>query len=289
MTALAQAVRFLLNLYRVSDERNIGLIAAGVAFFALLGIFPGLAALIALFGFFADPLVIQDQLALLSELMPPAALTLLTNQVTRLIWAGDSALGVASVLSIFVALFLARRGVDALLKGLNAVYGGQKRSGLAQAGAVFVITLGMIVAGVVALLAVLVLPIVLAIFPLGGISGWAALLGRWAIALGMIALWLWVFYRIGPNRPTARLWPGLITALVLWIVASAGFSIYIGNFGSYNEVYGSIGAVVALLMWFYLSAYVVLLGGVVNAVLDAHAPEKPVSAMLDENDLPGTE
>lgn len=267
MTALAKFVRFSLNLYRVSDQRNIGLIAAGVAFFALLAIFPGLAALIAIFGFFADPLVIQDQLALLSDLMPPAALTLLTNQVTRLIWAGDGTLGLASAASILVALFLARRGVDALLKGLNTVYGGQQRSGLAHAGAVAVITLGMILAGVVALLAVLVLPVVLAFVPLGGVTGWIVLLARWAIALGMIALWLWVFYRIGPNRPTRRLWPGLLTALVIWIAASAGFSLYIGNFGSYNEVYGSIGAVIALLMWFYLSAYVVLLGGVVNALL----------------------
>lgn len=286
MTALAKFARFSLNLYRVSDQRNIGLIAAGVAFFALLAIFPGLAALIAIFGFFADPLVIQDQLTLLSDLMPPAALTLLTNQVTRLIWAGDGTLGLASAASILVALFLARRGVDALLKGLNTVYGGQQRSGLAHAGAVAVITLGMILAGVVALLAVLVLPVVLAFVPMGGVTGWIVLLARWAIALGMIALWLWVFYRIGPNRPTRRLWPGLLTALVIWIAASAGFSLYIGNFGSYNEVYGSIGAVVALLMWFYLSAYVVLLGGVVNALLGEPGAIRS-APMSDETDPQG--
>jgi membrane protein len=286
LTAFARVFRFSVTLYRVSDQRNIGLIAAGVAFFALLAIFPGLAALIAIFGLFADPLVIQDQLALLADLMPPAALTLLTNQVTRLIWAGDGTLGLASAASIFVALFLARRGVDALLKGLNTVYGGQHRSGLAQAGAVAVITLGMILAGVVALLAVLVLPVVLAFVPLGGVTGWIVLVGRWAIALGMIALWLWVFYRIGPNRPTQRLWPGLLTALVLWIAASAGFSLYIGNFGSYNEVYGSIGAVIALLMWFYLSAYVVLLGGVVNAML-GNTTRITTRSMSDETAPPG--
>jgi len=112
----------------------------------------------------------------------------------------------------------------------------------------------------------------------------AGLLGRWAIALGMLALWLWVFYRIGPNRPAKVLWPGLVTALVLWVTASAGFSLYIGNFGSYNQVYGSIGAVIALLTWFYLSAYVVLLGGVVNALLAETAP-KPMS---DETAPPET-
>lgn len=268
MTSFRKTFRFCIRLYQVSDQRNIGLIAAGVAFFALLAIFPGLAALISVFGFVADPLVIQDQMALLADLMPPAAHTLLSNQITRLVWAGDGTLGLTSLASTFIALFLARRGVDALLKGLNTVYGGRKRSGLAQAGAVAVITLGLMLAGVVALLAVLVLPVLLTFFPLGGLAGWLALLARWLIALGMIALWLWVFYRIGPNRPRTILWPGLLTALVLWVVASAGFSAYISNFGNYNEVYGSIGAVIALLTWFYLSAYVVLLGGVVNALLE---------------------
>ncbi|CUX80189.1 MAG: membrane protein [Roseibaca calidilacus] len=284
MTTPANTARFLVQLYKTSDQRNIGLIAAGVAFFGLLAIFPGLAALIAVFGIFADPLVIQDQLSLLADLMPPAAHTLLSNQVTRLVWSGDGTLGLASLASVLVALFLARRGVDALLKGLNAVYGGRKRTGLAHAVAVLVITLGMVLAGVIALLAVLVLPIVLTFFPLGGTAGWLALLGRWAIALGMLALWLWVFYRIGPNRPAKVLWPGLVTALVLWVTASAGFSLYIGNFGSYNQVYGSIGAVIALLTWFYLSAYVVLLGGVVNALLAETAP-KPMS---DETAPPET-
>lgn len=283
MTAFRDTIQFCLRLYQVSDQRNIGLIAAGVAFFALLAIFPGLAALIAVFGYVADPLVIQDQMALLADLMPPAAHTLLSNQIARLVWAGDGTLGLASLASTFVALFLARRGVDALLKGLNTVYGGRKRSGLAQAGAVAVITLGLMLAGVVALLAVLILPVVLTFFPLGGVAGWLALLARWGIALGMIALWLWVFYRIGPNRPRAILWPGLLTALVLWVAASAGFSAYISNFGNYNEVYGSIGAVIALLTWFYLSAYVVLLGGVVNALLE-EGRVKPVSDETDQTE-----
>ena len=251
MINLRGIARFLLRLYRLSDQRNIGLIAAGVAFFALLAIFPGLAALIAVFGYFADPLVIQDQMTLLADLMPPEAHTLLTDQITRLVGAGDGRLGLASIASVLVAMFLARRGVDALLKGLNTVYGGTQRSGLAQAGAVFVITLGMIIAGVVALLAVLVLPVLLTFFPLGGIAGWLALVGRWAIALGMIALWLWVFYRIGPNRPAAQPLAGPADGAGALGGGLCRVLAYIGNFGNYNEVYGSIGAVIALLMWFY--------------------------------------
>ena len=126
----ATAPRFLWRLYQLSDRRNIGLVSLLALPFSRCWQFsPALAALIAVFGFFADPLVIQDQMALLADLMPPAAHTLLTNQVTRLVWAGDGTLGLASIASTLVALFLARRGVDALLKGLNTVYGGQQRRG----------------------------------------------------------------------------------------------------------------------------------------------------------------
>jgi membrane protein len=268
-------------------ERNVGLVSAGVAFFALLALFPGLAAFIALFGWFADPLAIQGQLDLLQDLVPPAAFTLLSNQITRLVWAHDGSLGWAGALSILTALFLARQGVDAMLRGLGAAHGSAQRGMIAHLTAVLVITLGMVLAGIVALLALLVVPVVLAFFPL---AGWTALLveaARWIVALGLVAVWLWVFYRIGPARrpgAQARIRPGLILAVGLWIAASVGFSFYLSNFGRYNEVYGSLGAVVALLMWFYISAYVVMLGGVLNATLE----ERALNPKSDESDVPAT-
>lgn len=252
--------------------RNISLLSAGVAFFSLLALFPGIAALISVFGIFADPLVLQDQLKLFEDLIPPAAFTLLNNQITRLVWANDGILGWTSVISVLIALFLARRGVDAMLVGISAINGTPRRTGLPHAIRVLVITLGMLLAGIVALLSVLILPVVLAFFPLPRGSGALLEVLRWAITLGLVAGWIWVFYRIGPDRGdlhAPRLWPGLILAMALWISASVGFSYYLSNFGNYNEVYGSIGAVVALLMWFYISAYAVLLGGILNATLDA--------------------
>ena len=266
------------------NARNIGLLSAGVAFFALLAVFPGIAALVSVFGFFADPLMIQDQLSLLQDLVPPAAFTLMSNQITRLVWANEGVLGWTSAISILVALFLARRGVDAMLIGLCAIHGTPRRSGLSHALRVAVITFGMLIVGVVALLSILVLPVLFAFFPIIGIQGILIEVTRWFVSLGLVALWIWVFYRIGPNRSdndVAVMRPGLVMAMSLWISASAGFSYYLSNFGNYNEIYGSIGAVVALLMWFYISAYAVLLGAVLNATLEMrNAHEK--TAITDE-------
>ncbi len=293
MTASHKGVLgFGIAFYKAMQTRNIGLLSAGVAFFALLAIFPGLAALISILGVFADPLVIQDQLTLLEDLLPPAAYTLLANQVSRLVWANDGVLGWASILSLLVALFLARRGVDAMLTGINAIHGTPRRKGFVHAIIVLTMTLGMVLAGVVALLSILILPVVLAFFPIPGARGLLVETGRWALSLGLVAMWIWLFYRIGPNRPNGqrpRLRPGLVLAMLLWISASAGFSYYLTNFGNYNEIYGSIGAVVALLMWFYISAYAVLIGGVLNATLEGNDNAAPLSAMSDETDPPETE
>ncbi len=269
------------------NARNIGLLSAGVAFFALLALFPGIAALISVLGFFADPLVLRDQVSFIEDLIPPAAYTLLQNQITRLVWANDGILGWTSLISVLIALFLARRGVDAMLIGINAIHGTPRRKGLPHAMRVLVITLGMLVAGVVALLSVLILPVILTLFPLIGTSSILLDVARWAVTLGLVAGWIWVFYRIGPNREDpshATMLPGLTLAVTLWVTTSAGFSYYLSNFGDYNEIYGSIGAVVALLMWFYISAYAVLLGGILNATLEgvnantrASAPATPMS------------
>lgn len=130
----------------------------------------------------------------------------------------------------------------------------------------------MVIVAMVALAALVVMPIILAFVPLGGLYGVMLELLRWAAALGVLLVGLALFYRYGPNREeTGRgrwISAGLVLAVVLWVAASVAFSLFLANFGNYNEVYGSIGAVIALLMWFYISAYVVLLGGVLNSVVE---------------------
>lgn len=263
------------ELWRVASERHLGLIAAGVAFFAMLAIFPAVAALVALFGFWADPAVIDTQLDLMSEFIPPDAFALLDAQVNRLIALNDSTLGWTTALSLLVALWSARLGVAALVQGLNAVHGVQNRAGLWHLAIAVLLTGAMIAVALVALATMLILPVVLAFFPLGGFYGTAAEILRWALALMVVLGGLSVFYRYGPNRNGPRgswLSPGLFFALLLWATASFGFSYFLSNFGNYNEVYGSIGAVIALLMWLYISAYAVLLGAALNAVLESRLP-----------------
>lgn len=285
-------LKFAIEFYNAVNARNTGLLAAGVAFFALLAVFPALAAFISVFGIFSDPNMLNDQLSLWRDLIPPAAYTLMSNQINRLIWANEGVLGWAGLASALIALFLARRGVDAMLIGLCAIHRTPRRKGLAHAATVAFITFGMLLVGVVALLSFFIVPILLQFLPLGNAQALLVEISRWCLSLGLVVLWIWVFYRIGPNRKPGQVWvwkPGLVLAMVIWITASAGFSYYISNFGDYNEIYGSIGAVIALLMWFYISAYSVLLGAVLNATLEQRLKLLPEPESGSHEVIPGSD
>jgi membrane protein len=129
----------------------------------------------------------------------------------------------------------------------------------------------MIVGVMVGLGVIVVLPAVLDYLPLGPLAGWAVRIGSWAVLLGLLLVGLAAIYRFGPSRAKAR-WrwvtPGSLTAAALWLAASAAFSFYVANFDSYNETYGALGGVIVLLMWLYISAFVVLLGAELNAELE---------------------
>lgn len=253
----------------LASEAKLGLIAAGVAFFAMLAIFPASAALIALWGYVSDPSVIERQAALMADILPGDAFQLFYGQVQALIKANNSTLGLTSILSTLIALWSARSGVAALLQGLNTIHRTRDRGGLRHIAAAMLLTLILMAMGLIALATVIILPIILAVFPLGPLAKLILPLGQWAAALAVVFLGIGLLYRFGPNLESReeQIWPGLLLAVVLWIVASVGFSFYISHFHSYNRIYGSIGAVVALLMWFYLSAYVILLGAAVNVAL----------------------
>lgn len=255
-----------------ANDRNADLIAAGVAFYALFALFPGLAALIAILGLLADPVVVEEQLTLIQELVPDEAYGLIATQVDDLLATSPDALTLATLVSLGVALWSARLGVAALIRGLNAVYDVPDRSGLRHAGVALLLTLGLIGMGIVALLAVVVAPVVIALLPLGP-AGAAALTGiRWMVALGVIVLGLGFLFRWGPNRRGDRsrlITPGALLVAPFWLAASAALSAYVAGFGTYNEVYGSIGAVIVLLLWFWVSAYLVLLGAALDRRLDA--------------------
>ena len=262
------AILVLADFWRELGERNFSLVSAGVAFFAMLALFPAVAAIIALWGFWADPAFVLAQIDLASEFVPPEALEIVRNQVGSLVATNTSTLGLTSLVSVLVAAWSARRGVAAMMMGLNAIHGVPHRHGVAHLVRAQLLTLLLIGVALVALTSFLLVPLFLAIVPLGPATAATLLSVRWILAVGTVAIGLWLLYRFGPNlghRQRPPILPGLIAAMLVWGTASLAFSAFLDNFGSYNEVYGSIGAVVALMMWFYLSAYAVLLGAAVNA------------------------
>ena len=257
-----------LRLYRRAEQSDLGLISAGVAFFGFLALFPATAAVIAIWGTVFDPSVIQTQVGLLKSFLPPDAFTLVEAQVNGLLAVRGPQLGWTTVLSTLFALWAARAGVAALIRGLNAIYNLPNRSGGGHQLRASLLTLALIGLALSAMLVSVVTPLIIGLLPLPGSD--AVLLHRANLALGVVLVIasVSIAYRYGPNHSTRNLpffsW-GLLVAVVLWALAARGFMLYLANFPSYNRVYGSIGAVAVLLVWLYVSAYTVLLGAAVDA------------------------
>lgn len=257
---------------------NIGLISAGVAFYAFLALFPTLTAVIALWGIIADPDVVQSELSTFEPLLPEDVYLILSSQIRQLASAPTQTLGWATAISIGGAIWAMRSGVAALVRGLNTAYQVRARTGIRHMLAALSLTLILVLIALVALATVVFAPVALALLPLGPWTGTVLNAMRWFIGMGMVLLGISMLYKFGPNRPAAGtpwLSLGAVLALGLWAIVSVGFSFYLENFGSYDKVYGSLGAVIALLMWFYLSAYVVLVGAMLNVARERRPTVTP--------------
>lgn len=273
-------MRYLLHLWeflcalwgRVSDG-HFGLVAAGVAFFAMFAVFPGLGAAVALWGLVADPAVIQDYLTVAERFLPPDAKDLVHDQVMGLILAPRTALQWTTILSLLIALYSARAGVSALIQGLDVVHRAKPRGWLRGWAVDAILTLALIAALLVALVTVVVVPILLSYLELGSFEAWLTKVLPFGAMFLLVLTCLSIVYRFGPNVEGGFRSPwitvGVLVATLLWSGVSVGFSAYLANFNSYNAIYGSIGAVIILMMWLYLSVWSVLLGGAINAELDA--------------------
>lgn len=261
-------------LWHRSFDAKLGLISAGVAFFGFLAIFPAAAAVIALWGFASDPEVIRGQIALLQDFLPADAFKVLDTQVQALISSNGDVFGATTILSTLFALWSARAGVDALIQGLDAAYGTSPRGGMWHAVQAVFLTATLIAVALVSVLAAVVVPLLLAVLPMGPDSARLFEIVNEILGLSVVIFGVALAYRFGPNhlsRTRPRILPGLILSTLLWAAASRAFMLYLANFGSYNQIYGSIGAVVVLLMWFWFSSYAVLLGAALNAVMPRRA------------------
>lgn len=261
--------------WRVWDkifQDDLFLLAAGVAFYYLLAIFPALAVIVSIYGMIANPADVHQQLTVLGGALPPDAWRVLADQLQTLTQHPNTTLSIGALVSLLLALWSAKAGIGALMSALNRVYYEQEKRGIVHWHSLaLALTVGAIVFLVVALVAIVVVPVLLE--SIGFREGVQILLAvlRWPLLAVGVMLGLAVIYRYGPSRNEAR-WEwvswGSVAATVLWVIGSMLFSVYVANFGAYNETYGSVGAVVILMLWFWLTALIILLGAELNAEME---------------------
>lgn len=269
----------------ISDRAS--LVAAGCAFYATLALFPAITMLVFIYGLMFDPITVEPQLEVLRELLPPSAYQLITDRVHVLVSQRTGTLGLGLLISTSFALWSSSAGTKSLIAALNMAYEEPERRSILRFNAT---ALGMTLCAILGVcLAIAILVFVPAVVKFVGLSAYAkTLLGivSTALLIGFVTLSLSLLYRFGPCRKAAK-WhwvtPGSLLATVLWVIASFLFSYYVGNIASYDVTYGPLGAVVGVMMWFWVTAYVVLLGAELNSELElqtAHdsteGPDKPL-------------
>lgn len=253
-------------------DHNIGLIAAGIGFYGLLSVFPGITALVALAGVFMAETDVQGAVDPIMTMVPADGRALIADQLSEVNSTKQGALGLAATITLLIAFYSASRAVDSLVRGLNVIYEEtERRSFLMLKLRVFVLTLAVLLGLLLAIALVAALPVVLAFFG-EETAATLALYLRWPLLFVFGIFGIAALYRHGPDRAAAKwrwITPGAMLACLLWVISSYGFSLYVQNFGTYNETFGALGGVIVLLTWMWLSAFVVLLGAQLDAEMEA--------------------
>ena len=263
-------------LLRVKDEiasDHVGLVAAGIAFYALLAIFPGIGAVMAIAGLVAEPEVVAAQIEELGAILPEQAAEIIIGQATEVAGGQQGGLGLAAVIGILLSLWSASKAMASTMEGLNVAYDEKETRGFFVRTALrLALTLGVIIGFFITVAVIIVLPIALDLLPIGSLAETVATVLRWPVVAAIAVLGLAILYRYGPSRDEPE-WkwvtPGAGIAVILWLVASVAFAVYVRNFGSYQESFGTLGGVIVLLTWLWISAYIVLLGAELDAEIEA--------------------
>ena len=251
---------------------NIGMISAAVAFYALMAIFPGLAALVSLYGLVANPAEIESLVAMLQGVLPKEVSDLLSQQLASLIAQPTTGLSLAGIGGALLALISARSGAGALMTALDIAYDEPETRSFFWFNVVaFLITIAAVLFVILALLLLAAWPVGADYLPLATgtkiLGSWL----RWPILAMLVLATLTFAYRFGPSRavPCWHLFSwGSVAATLLWLAGSLAFSFYVARFASYDKTYGSIGAVIALLMWLWMGSYIVLFGAELNREME---------------------
>jgi membrane protein len=267
-----------------NDDRLLAL-AAGVVFYAILALFPAITALVSSYALFAAPSTIIGHLALVASLVPQGAYSIIDEQATRIITRTTGHLSFTFLFGLVLALWSANAGVKAILDALNIAYGVKERRGFIRLNLVsLAFTVGAIAKLLLAIAVVVVLPIVLSFLPFSAVHDSVLTWARWPSLLVLLLLALALLYRFGPDVDNARFrWisPGAAFAALAWLGGSALLSWYLRSFADYDATYGSLGAAIALMMWMWMSAIVVLVGAELNAQID-----KADRVPAQESDVP---
>jgi membrane protein len=259
----------------ISDRTS--LVAAGCAFWATLSLFPAISMLVSLYGLVFDPQTVEPQLETMRHLLPAPAFALIADRVRTLVSHGGTTLGLSLLLSTAFALWSASTGTKSLLSALNVAYEEQEQRSFLRFQAIgLLITLCSILGAILGMAILVLLPAVISFVGLSGHAKSLIQIGSLAVLVVFLLLALSVLYRFGPSRTGARwswITPGSLVATVLWLLASALFSFYVQHLASYDATYGPLGAVAGIMMWFWVTAYIILFGAELNAELELQTAE----------------
>jgi membrane protein len=264
---------------------QVPLLAAGVAFYTLLALFPAIIAGVSIYGLVADPQTVRDQINRLAETLSPETAKLIGTQIQQVTSSAGGALGLATVIGILTALWSASSGMKALITGVNLAYDEPEgRKFVKLRGLSILMTLAAMVLLAVALALIVGFPAVPDSWPT--VLQWTAAILRFVLLAVLLMAGLAALYRYAPDRDKPK-WswssPGSVVATLLWVLASVGFSIYVNAFGNYNKTYGALAGIIILMFWLYLTAFVILVGAELNAEMELQTakdttagPEQPL-------------
>ncbi|HEX2018616.1 MAG TPA: YihY/virulence factor BrkB family protein [Aurantimonas sp.] len=262
----------LWRVYGEISEDRVMLIAAGVTYYLLLAMVPGLSALISIYGLFFDPASIQDHTQMLSGIVPGGGMEILEEQMERLASGGRTTLGLTFAISLAIALWSANAGMKSLFEAMNVAYEENETRGFAKLTATsLAFTLSGIVGIICMIGVVVVVPGVLNLIGLGSATEWLIRIGSYVLLFVIASLAIAALFRWGPDRANAKwqwITPGTILSVFVILAVSALFSWYVANFGSYNETYGSLGALIGFLTWIWLAVTILIVGGELNSEME---------------------
>ncbi len=262
----------LLRVKKQIQRDHIRVAAAGIAFYFLLALFPALAATVSIYGLAFDPQGVEQQVSAIAEALPQQASSMIGEILKGITEKPVENLGWSMLLGLALTLYSAKQGISALFEGVNIAYDEiDERGFLVKNGLELLFTLGAVLFGLLLLALVVVFPAVIDSLGLPVVFDTALRLVRWLLLAAMLSAALGMVYKVAPHRSNPKFrwvtW-GAVIATILWLIGSALFSVYVENFGSYDKTYGSFAAVIILMLWFFLTAFSILLGAEINAEME---------------------